>query len=236
MIFITGDTHGEFSNLLYFIKKMELNSDDMIIILGDAGFNYYKGKGDIEVKKLMNDTNVKIFCIHGNHERRPSSISSYYLTDFCGGKVYVEKAFPNLMFAKDGEIFDINGLKTIVIGGAYSVDKYYRLAKGYNWFEDEQPSKDIKEFVEKQLASNNWNIDVVLSHTCPKSLEPTEWFLDFIDQSLVDKSTEEWLEEIRQKLNYKYWFCGHFHGIKKIPEIEFFFDNIKEFPKLDKKH
>lgn len=31
-------------------------------------------------------------------------------------------------------------MKTIVIGGAYSVDKFYRLSKGYNWFEDEQPS------------------------------------------------------------------------------------------------
>ena len=56
------------------------------------------------------------------------------------GKVWVEEAYPNILFAKDGEIYDIAGMKTIVIGGAYSVDKFYRLSKGYNWFEDEQTS------------------------------------------------------------------------------------------------
>lgn len=36
-------------------------------------------------------------------------------------------------------------MKTIVIGGAYSVDKFYRLSKGYNWFEDEQPSDSTQK-------------------------------------------------------------------------------------------
>lgn len=43
-------------------------------------------------------------------------------------------------------------MKTIVIGGAYSVDKFYRLSKGYNWFEDEQPSDEIKAYVESNLV------------------------------------------------------------------------------------
>ena len=62
----------------------------------------------------------------------------YKLQEWNGGKVWVEEAYPNILFAKDGEIYDIAGMKTIVIGGAYSVDKFYRLSKGYNWFEDEQ--------------------------------------------------------------------------------------------------
>lgn len=76
----------------------------------------------------------------------------YKLQEWNGGKVWVEEAYPNILFAKDGEIYDIAGMKTIVIGGAYSVDKFYRLSKGYNWFEDEQPSDEIKAYVEKQLS------------------------------------------------------------------------------------
>ena len=34
----------------------------------------------------------------------------------------MEDDFPNLLFAKDGEIFDLEGHKAIVLGGAYSVD------------------------------------------------------------------------------------------------------------------
>ena len=53
----------------------------------------------------------------------------YKLQEWNGGKVWVEEAYPNILFAKDGEIYDIAGMKTIVIGGAYSVDKFYRLSR-----------------------------------------------------------------------------------------------------------
>lgn len=61
-------------------------------------------------------------------------------------------------FAIDGEIYDFFGHSCIVIGGAYSVDKYYRLARGYNWFEDEQPSDEIKEKVERVLSERDWRL------------------------------------------------------------------------------
>ena len=50
----------------------------------------------------------------------------------------------------DGEIYDIDDKKVMVIGGAYSVDKWYRLKMNYKWFEDEQISEEEKSFVEKQ--------------------------------------------------------------------------------------
>ena len=56
--------------------------------------------------------------------------------------------------AKDGEILDLNGLKTIVIGGAYSVDKFYRIKYHHGWWEQEQPSEEIKQYVEMKLEPN----------------------------------------------------------------------------------
>ena len=53
------------------------------------------------------------------------------------------------MFAKDGEVYNFNGVSTLVIGGAYSVDKYYRLALGYNWYESEHQMKKLKMVLEK---------------------------------------------------------------------------------------
>ena len=73
---------------------------------------------------------------------------------------------------------------------AYSVDKEYRLRMGYRWFADEQPSDAIKEYVEQQLDKTGWKEDTVLSHTCPRKYEPVEHFMPGIDQSRVDKSTE----------------------------------------------
>lgn len=49
----------------------------------------------------------------------------------------------------DGDIYNFNNHNILVIGGAYSVDKYFRLAKGYNWYEREQPSEKTKKKIKK---------------------------------------------------------------------------------------
>ena len=36
--------------------------------------------------------------------------------------VYVEEEYPNILFAKDGEVYDFCGKSVMTIGGAYSVD------------------------------------------------------------------------------------------------------------------
>ncbi len=226
MIYLTGDTHGDFERYLEFTNKINPTDNDVMIVLGDAGLNYYGDDRDTYRKQFVNNFPFTTFCIHGNHEMRPFDITSYKFKEFCGGKVWFEEEYPNLLFAKDGEIFNFGGLSCIVIGGAYSVDKYYRLARGWNWFENEQPSAEIKEYVEKQLASHNNKIDIVLSHTCPLKYEPTEVFLPMIEQSTVDNSTERWLDTIEEKIAYSKWYCGHYHTIKKIDKMQFMFEDI----------
>lgn len=229
MIYITGDTHARFERVELFCKENNTSKDDILIILGDAGLNYYCNKKDSKLKEYVSSLPITIFSIHGNHEERPFNIDSYKLVDFCGGKVWIEDEFPNLLFAKDGEVYDFNGISTLVVGGAYSVDKFYRQMMGYMWFKDEQPSEEIKREVENKLNSVDWRIDCVLSHTTPVKYEPVEWFLSGVNQSTVDKSTELWLDTIENKLDYKKWYCGHYHGEKKIDKVEFMFNSTHLF-------
>ena len=182
-----------------------------MIILGDAGMNFYGGFRDRYKKEHLSQLPLTIFSIHGNHEMRPNTIASYHTAEWRGGQVYVEDDYPNLLFAMDGEVYDLGGIEAIAIGGAYSIDKPYRLAHGYGWWPDEQPSPAIKEKVEHVLDERDWKIDVVLSHTTPLRYEPVESFLPGIDQSKVDKSTEKWLGAIEAKLDYRHWYCGHYH-------------------------
>lgn len=221
MIYITGDIHGKPQRIVKFAKENHITKDDTIIILGDVGANYYMNERDAETKRLLNSVKATIFCIHGNHECRPEHFPSYLLTDWHGGKVWVEDKYPNLLFAKDGEIFDIEGQAFLVIGGAYSVDRLWRLYAHAGWWVDEQPSKFIKAFTEAQIASRS--VDIVLSHTCPRKYEPVEVFLSGIDQSGVDKSTEDWLDSIEEKLTYKAWYCGHWHTDKRIDKMHFLY-------------
>ncbi len=200
-----------------------------MIILGDAGMNFYGGLRDFMKKERLAQLPLTIFSIHGNHEMRPATIPSYHLTDWHGGKVYMEDAYPNLLFALDGEIYDLDGVRAIAIGGAYSIDKMYRLAHGYGWWPDEQPSPSIKEKVERALKACGWRIDAVLSHTTPLKYEPVEAFLSFIDQRKVDKSTETWLDGIESRLDYRRWYCGHYHIEKDIDRLTILFESIREF-------
>ena len=209
--YITGDTHGNFNRINYFCEKFETSKEDILCILGDAGINYYLNKKDYMLKQVLQDMPITFFCIHGNHEERPFNISTYTTKKWNGGIVYYEEEFPNILFAKDGEIYNINGKSILVIGGAYSVDKEYRLLKGWSWFKDEQPNKEIVKYIEKQITKQR-HFDIVLTHTCPIKTEPRHMFLPFIDQSKVDKTTELLLQRIADWITFDNWYFGHFHG------------------------
>ena len=48
-----------------------------------------------------------------------------------------------------------------------------------------------------------------------------------LDQSMVDHSTEEWLDKIEDRLNYKDWFCGHWHIDKRIDKMHFMMRSVE---------
>ena len=225
MVYYTGDTHGNFDKIEDFISDNNLTKDDTIVILGDAGFNYYGNSRDRLAKKWVSEYGITIFCIHGNHEMRPQTINTYKQKLWNCGAVYYEEEFPNILFAPDGSLYELDGQKTLVIGGAYSVDKEYRLARGWNWFPDEQPTEETKQCV-KNWIERCHEVDQVLTHTCPLKYVPTEAFIPGIDQSKVDRSTEEFLDEVEDKLNYSRWLCGHWHIDKSIDKIRFIMDDF----------
>ena len=52
MIYITGDTHGDFRRIFDFCMRFETSVDDIMIILGDAGINFSGGNKVIETYKV----------------------------------------------------------------------------------------------------------------------------------------------------------------------------------------
>lgn len=239
MFYITGDCHGEYYNIESFYNRKHPKTTDTIILLGDSGINYYYP--DNECKNTLYKIPMNYFIIHGNHDNyRPDKLKTYQEVEYCGGIVYKEEEFPTIRIAKFGEIYNLpdytgKDKKCIVLDGAYSVDKWYRLRNGWGWWNDEQPTDEMKEYAIKQLEKNNWEVDYVLSHTCPIDFEPTELFLPMLDQSTVDNSYEKWLQnEIYNKLKYNnVWYFGHFHDDKFISnKMLMMFKNIDKFGEL----
>lgn len=210
-IYITGDTHRNFKRIFQFCEERKTTKEDILVILGDAGINLYCDFRDEELKEKLTELPITLFCIHGNHEERPFLLYHYKEKEWQEGIVYYEENYPNLLFAKDGEIYDFHGKKAIVIGGAYSIDKFYRVSRGLPWFKSELPTDEMKAYVELQLEKCKWHVDYVFSHTVPIEYEPRWAFLPGVNQALVDKSMEWWLQQIAEKLKFQCWYAGHYH-------------------------
>jgi 3-oxoacid CoA-transferase subunit A len=238
--FITGDAHSKVAERLHHIPNTLNPEETAIIILGDAGFNFWLNKTDVKTKREANKYGYTIYCVRGNHEERPENIlfTRPMYDENVKGDVYIDDEFPNIRYFKDGGIYDINDHRTLVIGGAYSVDKWYRLSRaGLNeqtndpaktgWF----PSELLTEDEMSAIACNVFGqeFDFVFSHTCPLSWEPTDLFLSFIDQSTVDKSMEKWLDVIKADIHWGVWCFGHFHKDRiERPRVEQFYGDIED--------
>lgn len=228
MVILAGDTHRVFDGIFELCEEYETTRKDIVVILGDAVINYYLDSSDEQLKDELSEIEATLFIVYGNHEERPNNIGGYQEKRWHGGTVYYEEEFPNLLFAKDGEIYDFDGKKAIVIGGAYSIDKDKRLLRGQRWFPSEQPDDEIKDYVESQLDKAGWEVDYVFSHTVPFSHMPREAFLSGVNESLVDHSTEEWLEIIESKLTYERWFAGHYHVDWNMDRVQILFEDYIE--------
>lgn len=70
-VYLTGDTHGRFERIACFCRDNHTTRGDVLIILGDAGVNYYLDHRDEKLKQYIDTMPVTLLCIHGNHEARP---------------------------------------------------------------------------------------------------------------------------------------------------------------------
>ena len=252
-VYALGDIHGKWQIVRDFYLTNEtqekFTKEDTLILLGDAGLNYFFNYRDEEVKKKLGKLPFTYFVIRGNHEERPSVCAAknpelWHTETYWGNTVYVENQFPHIKYALDEvalyEIPYIAGYcdgtpennyndegepiwktyKTLVIPGAYSVDKYHRLQNGWSWFEGEQLTAAEMERGLDLIHSLGNEVDLVLSHTCPVLFEPTDLFLSFVDQNMVDKTMERYLGQIEYQLQYNTWLWGHYHATREYPREE----------------
>ena len=52
-------------------------------------------------------------------------------------------------------------------------------------------------------------------------------FLSGVDQAGVDDSTERWLDTVEERIDYKAWYCGHWHTDKRIDRMHFLFNTFE---------
>lgn len=229
MIYITGDVHaqyGRFSNK-HFPQQKELTKEDTVLICGDFGVQQ-----EIPEHKHWMDwleqRNFTTAFIDGNHcdfdllETLPQA-------RWKEGAVHVIR--PSVLHMMRGQIFTVDGLTFFVMGGAASHDisggilepgdpllrqkkKWLKLrGEDYRihhvtWWEQELPSREECEQAERNLEACHWRVDYVVTHCAPASIQD---MLTGEDGEYPQNYFTEFLERVKNRLEFKRWYFGHYH-------------------------
>ena len=237
MIFITGDTHGDvrrFSTESFFEQK-EMTKDDFVIILGDFGLVWdWHGESNYEKNWLdwLENKPFTTLFIDGNHENH-DRLDAMEVEEWNGGRVH--KVRPSVIHLMRGQVYIIDELTVFTFGGASShdirdgilepddprikewnrdYDKLFRINKR-SWWERELPSRAEMEEGRQNLEKVDWKVDFVFTH-CTSSSTTALLGLGTHEQDILTR----YLQEIREKLDYRYWLFGHHHMDKAINSEE----------------
>lgn len=230
MIFITGDTHGDFyrfpSKQLSAFRHDFKRDSDYFIVCGDFGGLWDNSKAEIEELQWLSEKPFTLLFVTGNHENY-DMYAKLPVTEWNGGKV--QKITENVIRLMNGQIFELDGIRFFTMGGASSHDisdgilepddpdlkakkrlldrrsGMYRI-NHVSWWKEEIPPQDEMDEGVRNLEKCGWKTDVIVTHCAPTSVIQKISGGFYQPDNLTD-----YLETIRQKTEFKKWYFGHYH-------------------------
>lgn len=205
MIYVIGDTHGEYFKLDDVEKKAFLTKDDYVIVCGDFGFIFTNSKLEQRILDDLAKKEYTILFVDGNHECFPI-LNKYPVKEWNGGRIH--RIRPNIIHLMRGQVFNIEDKTFFTFGGAFSTDRGFRRLNVSYWNEEVPNGEEIDEGRANLERVGN-KVDYIITHTLPSSA--TRMLGYYIDDKTPDKHFTDFLDEVRTTVDYKKWFAGHFH-------------------------
>lgn len=227
-IYITGDTHGEFTRFKkdIFYEQTSLTKNDYVIICGDFGGIWDGSPTDRYWLNWLEEKPFTTLFVSGNHENF-DLLDEYDVEGWYGGKI--QRIRPSVLHLMRGQVYEIEGKTFFTMGGGSSHDisagilelddplfkqKRKRLetdnalyrVNHQSWWKEELPSDEEYETAIANLERYGWEVDYIISHCCPTSIQNVLSGGVYLADQLTD-----FFEEMSQRCQFKYWFCGHYH-------------------------
>ena len=217
-VLLSGDFHsnavGELSILTkkYLQTKYSAKKYSAInwhIILGDGGFLWPGNENSDKINfRAFSQRPFPVLSVIGNHE--PMLGMTLPEADIgIGGTVYLVNQKPLVAYLKRGKIYNIEGLKLLVMGGALSIDQVFRIP-GRSWWKEEYWSSREESDLFELLAESN-DFDYVLSHTGPDSVNQKLFGRLFPHSEKFTDKVAILNDTVDSRIKCKGWFCGHWH-------------------------
>lgn len=205
-IYVYGDSHGEWTEILVKISKFDLRNCYLIHV-GDIGIGF--STREVEISKLnylngiFKDRDISFIGIAGNHDN-----PEYFKGDS------PDIRFSNIELLPSYTQRKINGQNFLFIGGAVSIDRGNR-TEGLNYWKGEEIIPPPDGLFQSDLLQSDLIPDVIISHDCPLEV-------GFSTHNLYDApgnpvktdaiKGRQILSDIWAKYPPQKWFYGHYHA------------------------
>ena len=162
MIYITGDTHSDFSRFEEdkFPIQSNITKNDYVIICGDFGgvWNYLvESMYEKHWLDWLNNKNFTTLFADGNHENF-ERLYKYSIKECHGGKVHkIRDGILNL--DEEEKIYEYR-----------KIGAYFRI-RDFSWWDLELPTEEEMQNGIKNLEKVNYKVDYIISHCCPTSIQ-----------------------------------------------------------------
>lgn len=201
MVYVTGDTHGDFSRFQS-PAAHRLRKGDTLIVLGDFGFLWDGGAKEQQILRKLGKKKYNLLFLDGTHENY-DLLKKYPVTDWNGGKVQAIEG--NLMHLLRGEIYTIENETYFAFGGGESSDHDLR-TDTKTWWEEEMPSEEEMLEGRRNLENHGNKVDFMITHA------PSGRACGFMGGRAPHLTgINVYLNLLEDTVTYTRWFFGSLH-------------------------
>lgn len=211
-LYITGDTHGvddiQRVVIWYQVNEYRLTEDDILIICGDTCIDHFYGAPEHkQALPIFDKMKITVAYVDGNHENF-EKLNSREIEEWNGGKIH--RHSDNVIHLIRGQIYNIDGVKILTIGGATSPDKNRRIL-GLDYFKEEDIQFCDTEEALNNLEKHNNEVDLIITHTIGKEFIYKRMYRDVHADENYMGAINNFLDYINDIVKHKAWYFGHFH-------------------------
>lgn len=206
MVYVTGDTHGDFTRFRSPVLK-KAGTGDYVIVCGDFGFFWDDSKEEQKLRRKLAALPYTVAFVDGCHENF-DMLEQYPVTEWNGGKARVIEK--NIVHLLRGEIYTLCGRTFFTFGGGHSQDFEFRTAE--NWWEREQPTYQEIVAAAEKLKSHGNSVDYIITHEPPASLK------DCLRVDTMQRlEIHAFFEDLIHECSFHQWYFGKCHLNRYVP-------------------
>lgn len=202
MLYITGDTHGDYE--IFNERKLgQLKKGDDLIITGDFGFIWDNSNEEIKTLKKLSKKKFNILFVEGAHENY-ELLSRYEETDLYGGKA--RKIASNIYCLKRGEVYTIDSKTVLALGGG---------TPPYADEDDDMgslPTDEELEYTVANIQKLRRRVDIIITHEAPASVKR------LIDRGATINDLNIFLDTVLHNTVFGKWYFGSLHQDRAVSD------------------